>query len=363
QLETRRFLELSYGERRLVLFARALASRPALLLLDETLTGLDAVNAARLRRWLGAPPRRLSWVLATHRHEDIPPTATHLLLLERGAVVGRARFGSAAARRLLLRWQRPRQRAHARARRNAGAIHGARAAGAASARGGGDRLLLQVKRGALWLGGRRVLRDIDWSLRRGECQVLAGVNGAGKSAWVRALYGDLPFALGSEVLRIGVAPGEPLHRFRERCGYLSAHLQTEYPRDASVLDTVLSGLQASHGLRARPTREQYRAARRELRRWGLLAYASRPLATLSYGEVRRVLLARAWIGAPCVLLLDEPFAGLDPAQRRFLATEIERLRRAGAGIVITLHPGEPCPVRATHRFTIGAGRLHSRPER
>ena len=87
QLAARRFLSLSYGERRVVLLARALLSRPRLLLLDEVLNGLDEINRARLERWLERQKGPLPWVLATHRMEDVPPSATHALVLEGGRIV------------------------------------------------------------------------------------------------------------------------------------------------------------------------------------------------------------------------------------------------------------------------------------
>ncbi|MGH8208184.1 MAG: ATP-binding cassette domain-containing protein, partial [Steroidobacteraceae bacterium] len=87
-LTARRFLSLSYGERRLVLLARTLASRPKLLLMDELLSGLDEINQQRAMRWLEHTKRsRMPWVLATHRLEDVPASATHALVLEKGRIV------------------------------------------------------------------------------------------------------------------------------------------------------------------------------------------------------------------------------------------------------------------------------------
>src|SRR3954468_22674248 len=101
-LAQRRFLTLSYGERRLVLIARALASRPKLLLLDEVANGLDARNHARFLAWLATTKRSsMPWVLATHRSGDVPDVMTHLLELQRGRVLRSGALRAAAARELL----------------------------------------------------------------------------------------------------------------------------------------------------------------------------------------------------------------------------------------------------------------------
>src|SRR5262249_42211753 len=89
-LARREFLTLSYGQRRLVLLARALASNPRLLLLDELLSGLDEAHRSRALKWLESTRRsQMPWILATHRDEDVPNSATHALILDHGRIVHR----------------------------------------------------------------------------------------------------------------------------------------------------------------------------------------------------------------------------------------------------------------------------------
>ena len=345
-LTDRRILEISSGERRLVLLARALASRPALLLLDETLTHLDAQNERRLRRWFAATPRSgTAWVLSTHRADQLPESATHALVLRGGRVLAAGRRQQALVHKALAQVLGP--PARLRAPRSA----------PAAARGRARRTLLAVAHGELWLEGRLILRDIDFRLRAGECWVLAGSNGSGKTTLLRALYGDFPFALGSQVTRTGVKPGEALQNFRLHCGFVAPQLQTDYPRQSTVLDTVVSGWRASYGLNEAPDAAALAAAAVVLNIWRLASWSRRRLAELSYGQVRRVLFARAWIRAPQVLLLDEPFAGLDARQRALIAQRIEQARAAGATVLMASHHRDEWPLTCTGVLRIDGQRL------
>ncbi len=342
-LQERRFLQLSSGERRLVLLARALASRPALLLLDETLTHLDAPNQQRLLAWLQqAPQQGPAWVLSTHRRDHIPSSATHALVLRQGRVLAVGKLVSPRVVNALTRVL------------GRGQLHQRVQTSPKTCR---VPLRLSVSQGELWLEGRLILREANLALHAGECWVITGENGSGKTALLRALYGDFPFALGSVVTRTGVKPGEPLQNFRVRCGFVAPQLQTDYPRQTSVLDTVLSGWDASYGIGEPPDRASRASAQAALKFWALSSWSRRPLAELSYGQARRVLFARAWIRSPEVLLLDEPLAGLDVRQRRLITTRIERARVSGAAIIMTTHHADEWPVNCAGELRIADARL------
>src|SRR5579862_3611564 len=100
-LARRPLLSLSYGERRVILLARALISRPKLLLLDEVLNGLDETNRQRISRWLHGRRGRLPWVFATHHMDEVPQSATHALLLEEGRIVYAGPVGAAPIARAI----------------------------------------------------------------------------------------------------------------------------------------------------------------------------------------------------------------------------------------------------------------------
>lgn len=340
-LAARRFLTLSYGERRLVLLARALAARPRLLLLDELLNGLDTLNRARALRWLQSTAgSALPWVLSVHRAEDVPAAATHVLILDQGQVVYRGVRRRAPLRRWL------------------SADPGASAVVPTHRRpSGSGAVLVQLQSAEVYLDEHVALRNVTFTVRTGECWVVHGRNGAGKTTLLRTLYGDYGVAVGGRIVRTGLEPGVPLETFRRRAALVAPHLQADHPLHLSVAEVVQSGRYASIGLSDAPSAADAAAARRAMREFDVLPYAQRTLRELSYGQLRRVLFARAWVVRPKLLLLDEPFAGLDALTQQALQTRIERRVADGAAVVMVLHRRNDWPQCATHELQLVGGTL------
>jgi molybdate transport system ATP-binding protein len=337
-LARRRFLTLSYGQRRLTLLARALAAAPRLLLLDELMNGLDPANHARARRWLEASARSaLPWVLSSHRIEDIPASATHALVLEEGRIVYRGPVRQAP----LSRWLPSAPRARRRPRPRAAA---------------GD-WLIRMRDASVFLDYQPVLCDLTLEIRAGECWVVHGRNGCGKTTFLRTLYGDHGVAHGGLLQRAGIEPGVPLEVFKRRAGIVAPHLQAGHPQNLTVAEVVQSGRHASIGLNEPASRTDRLAARRSLEALGLEGLGSRTLREISYGQLRRVLFARALVNEPRLLLLDEPFTGIDAPTRAVLQAQIDTLTAAGTTVVISTHHRQEWPEGATHELELAGGRI------
>jgi molybdate transport system ATP-binding protein len=208
----------------------------------------------------------------------------------------------------------------------------------------------------VYLDGSRALSDISLAVRSGECWVVHGRNGSGKTTLIRTLYGDHGVAVGGRIERAGHGAGVPLERFKKRVGLVAPHLQAEHPRDLTVSEVVQSGRHASVGLNDAPSVADRSAARRALALFGLSRLARRPLAELSYGQSRRVLFARALVRAPQLLLLDEPFAGVDAPTRRALMERVSALAANGTAVVVTTHRPGDWPGCATHELELAGGR-------
>jgi ABC-type molybdenum transport system ATPase subunit/photorepair protein PhrA len=216
-------------------------------------------------------------------------------------------------------------------------------------------LLLQLADVSLYVDYRLVLRQVNWQLRRGEHWAVFGANGAGKSSFLKLLYGDLAPALGGHMERAGCPRGTHISEWKRRVGFVSPELQTTYLVDVSVFELVASGRHLSIGLVETLTRAEQRNARKWLEFFELASFAQRRPRELSYGQLRRALIARAMAADAQILLLDEPLTGLDPRQRAGMKRLLQRLMRRHLTVVAAVHHAEDLPQGITHAL-----HLHNR---
>ena len=338
RLARRRFSSLSYGERRLALLLRALAPASECLLLDEIYDGLGTRERARIDRLLAAARAAgVSWIIAAHRADDVPAGTRGVIELEGGRIKAQGPLRLARLARL---------------RRRAGEVGARPLRARASLRGRGGPVLVRLHGADVYVEGHCVLRSVDWTLRAGEHWAILGANGAGKSTLLRLLYGDIAPALGGRLERGGHPAGTPISAWKRRTGYVSPELHSEYLVNVTLLELVASGRHASIGLAEPLGASDRSAAHRWLEFFGLAGLARRWPRELSYGELRRALIARALCGGARLLLLDEPLTGLDPAQRALMKRLLERLMRRGVTLVMAVHHREDLPRGITHTLAL-----------
>ena len=312
-LAPRRFLELSRGEQRRVLIARGIAFAPSVLLLDEPASGLDRAARIELGALLERVPREVALVCAAHVEADLPAAIDRILRLERGRIVASAALPSAAGGSQQRRAGRG-VSAGATVRRKATRPRGAGKA-ALRDRRPADRErplpLVEIENASVWLGSRRVLRDFDWRIDPGQQWLVTGANGSGKSTLLRLLHGQLRPAKGGAIRWPALGNPRSVWTLRRQVAWVSPELQAAYRYPTTVRDCVASGFDSSFGLTRAPTVPESDRVGELLAEFSLEALATRRLTTLSYGQARRALIARALVNRPKLLLLDEPWEGLD----------------------------------------------------
>ena len=205
-----------------------------------------------------------------------------------------------------------------------------------SPRAASSALAIRVRDLKVVLGASLILDDVSLAVGGGESVALLGANGSGKSTLVKAVLGLAPIAGGGiEVL------GAPITRRRrvpwERIGYVPQRIGAGSGVPATALEVVRSGLLGPR----RPWADRGRTARRKamtaLDAVGLAHRAGDHVQVFSGGQAQRVLIARALVRSPELLILDEPLAGIDRASRESLAMILQDLRAQGLTLVTVLH--------------------------
>ena len=211
--------------------------------------------------------------------------------------------------------------------------------------------------------GTEILRDITWQLRAGEHWAILGPNGSGKTTLLKIACG-YEWPTGGRVLRMG-AELIDLREWRKQVGWISCDLVAQVPKREKAVETVVTGRTAQVGLRYlptfHPTDAEFDEARECLAAIGCSELADKPFGVLSQGERQQVLFARAQMANPCLLVLDEPCAGMDPGVReRFLHWLDTRLQSANspATLLITHHVEEIMPC-IDHTLIMHRGRIAS----
>jgi iron complex transport system ATP-binding protein len=219
--------------------------------------------------------------------------------------------------------------------------------------------ILNVSQLRVSRGRTEILRGVDWRVRRGEHWVVLGPNGCGKTSLLKSLTGYLSPSSGSIAL-LGEIYGETDWRdLRLKVGIVTSAIQASIPAAETALETVVSGRYAQLDLWARPTRADRAAASRLLRFVGGAQLARREWIHLSQGERQRILIARALMARPRLLILDEPCAGLDPVAREEFLWFLDGAarRRGGPSLVLVTHHAEEIMPAFTHALLLREGRV------
>lgn len=328
---------LSSGEMRKLRLIRALMTEPRVLIMDNPYIGLDASTRSQLTELLTvlSRERALQIIIVVSRPGDIPPFITHVVEVK-DMIVGdkvtsdeyRATLKPAPAHIL----------SEEKAREIIGLPYKDDDYNAAK--------VIDMHDLCIRYGNRTILENLSWTVRNGERWALSGENGSGKSTLLSLVCADNPQGYACDITLFDRrrGSGESIWDIKRHIGYVSPELHRSYHRDIPAIKIVASGLKDSVGLYVRPDSEEYASCRRWMSIFGLEGLEDTSFLRLSGGQQRLVLLARAFVKDPELLILDEPLHGLDDVNSRLVREIIDTFcRRRNKTLIMVSHYREEFP--------------------
>lgn len=319
---------LSSGELRRLQIVKALMTNPRVLIMDNPFIGLDAQTRIQLHNLLQRliAERGLQLILVVSREEDIPDFVTRVVLLP-----------SSSPRRSLSEVVMP---INSPLKETDGIL---------------DSPIISFHNVTLCYGEHTIFEKLNWEVQRGERWALHGRNGSGKSALLGLVCADNPQSYACDISLFGRrrGTGESIWDIKRRIGYVSPEMHRAYLKDLPSIEIVASGLHDSIGLYVRSRPEHIGICKEWMRVFGIEELAERTFLKLSSGEQRLVLLARAFVKDPELLILDEPLHGLDAERREMVRAIIDTwCTRPEKTLVMVTHYPEELPSCITHHKTL-----------
>ena len=336
-------ITLSSGELRKFQLTKTLFANPSLLIMDNPFIGLDAETRDQLKALLLmlAEQRHIDIMLVLSKTDDIPSFVTEVIEL----IDGEAQT-PCSVDEYYLRQQPVPQHVLSEEKRHAILslpIHD------------NDydcQQVVDMHHVTIRYGQRTILNDLDWTVRNTERWALSGQNGSGKSTLLSLICADNPQSYACDITLFDRprGSGETIWDIKRHIGYVSPEMHRSYKHNLPAIRIVASGLMDSIGLYAVPKADDYDKCRWWLDIFGIGHMADRPFLQLSSGEQRLVLVARAFVKDPQLLILDEPLHGLDLWNRRLVKDVIETFcQRADKTLIMVTHYQEELPVCITHK--------------
>lgn len=328
KLLDRAFRKLSTGETRKVMLIRALSSKPDLLILDEPFDGLDVDTLAMLQEHLASIINTVPMIMVLNRFDEIPDFITHVAYMDKD---GSDRNGSNRGT-LTLTIDRQDKAAFNELYQ---LLHLKTTDLNVPEADPANKLpeldlsqpLVKLKQATIKYGDTIIVDKLDWTIEQGQHWQLSGPNGSGKTCVLSLITGDHPQCYTNDIFVFGFqrGNGESIWQIKQFIGYVSTALQWEYRVSTSCKNVIISGFYDSIGMYSKSSDNQKKIADLWLALLGMTDRADQPFNKLSYGDQRLLLIARAMVKHPPLLILDEPCLGLDDMNRQLVLALIEKI--------------------------------------
>ena len=348
----KKVVHLSSGELRKMELVHNLSSSPRVLIMDNPFIGLDAQTRTQLRCLLEelARSESLQVVLVLSMMEDVPDFITHVVTVD-GCKVGN--------KLTLEQYRREYALADERRRIEEEAVFADLDRRIAELPYRNDNFvseeIIRFNNINIRYGERTILKDLNWTVRRGDVWALRGGNGSGKSTLLSLVCADNPQAYACDISLFGRkrGTGESIWEIKKHIGYVSPEMHRAYLKDMPAIEIVASGLFDTIGLYRRPHPDMLGICEWWMDVFGIASLRDKSFVQLSSGEQRLCLLARAFVKDPELLILDEPLHGLDTFNRRRVKRIIEAFcRRRDKTLIMVTHYDSELPATVKDTLTL-----------
>jgi len=328
---------LSSGEMRKYVLVSTLLSAPRVLVIDNPFIGLDTETRERLKSLLKtiADEGTLQIIIVLSKTDDIPEFITHVI-----EVKGMMAMPKTTLEEYKKRPKVTPQNVLGDERRQEILTMPYRDNEYCSSN------VVIMNNVTIKYGDRTILKGINWTVKNGEHWALCGQNGTGKSTLLSLICADNPQSYACDITLFDRprGSGESIWEIKKHIGYVSPEMHRAYKHNIPAIQIVASGLKDSTGLYSIPSTDEYETCRSWMNIFGLGGLEDRAFLKLSSGEQRLVLLARAFVKDPELIILDEPFHGLDDRNRQMVREIIEAFcLRDNKTLIIVCHYDEELP--------------------
>ncbi len=329
-------ITLSSGELRKFQLTKTLFANPKLLIMENPFIGLDAPTRDQLKGLLQllARERDMDLMLVLSKTDDIPDFVNEVIQISQQTAKVMSYEEYQSAKETMPPHVLPADKREA-------------ILSLPDSHADYDcQRVVEMHQVSIRYGQRTILRNLDWTIMNGERWALSGQNGSGKSTLLSLICADNPQSYACDITLFDRprGSGESIWDIKRHIGYVSPEMHRSYKRNLPAIRIVASGLMDSIGLYAVPDQQDYDKCRWWLDIFGIGHLAERPFLQLSSGEQRLVLLARAFVKDPQLLILDEPLHGLDLMNRRLTKDIIETFcQRRNKTLIMVTHYEEELP--------------------
>lgn len=327
---------LSTGEIRKAIICQSLVAEPELLVLDEPYDGIDTSSKLNIADAINSLNEHgVTVVLILNRLSQVPKKTTHMIYMSDCRIELKGEYNDILPKLESMNQKSVHQKSidHLSGSKMMPEQHSLLSV---RLKPENSTALIKMVDVTVKYGVRTVLDKISWEVKPGEHWKISGPNGAGKSTLLSLVNGDNPQAYCNHIELFGRrrGTGESVWDIKRHTAIVSSGLQLDYRVSASTFGVVVSGFFDSIGIYRQPSKEQQNIAIEWLSIIGMTDHAKKPFKRLSYGEQRMVLIARAMVKQPELLILDEPCQGLDDINRQNVLDLIDHIGKSGKSTIL-----------------------------